>query len=168
MLPVTSIMETSVESHVMQDLVDGFSKLYCYDQKQLSYVACFELENLKEICVWLSGLFTDDYHKAKRVSEVALCMVTLRAHFEFGEPINVEPYKGHVNFTDAHGDCLRQKIASSLLPHRGLGPTRKAELDQSMGYLGTVKVFFEDLRNKAFLEVIWPIHELLDEVRGHL
>ena len=95
-------------------------------------------------------------------------MVTLRCCFEHGIQIDDKPYVGHVKFYDSPGDSLQQQIASSLVPHRGLGPMKKKELNQSMGYLGTVRVYFAALNHRLFLDFIWPIHELLGEVIGHL
>lgn len=171
MLPVareTRHFEFQVEAFILKGLASGFSRLYNHSSEQLAYVASHELENLKELCVWFSEVFSHDYQKAKLVSEVALCVVTLRSHFEFGSLIDNEPHVGHIKFHDSPGDSVREKIASSLLPHPGLRPIKKAEINQTLGYLGTVKVYFEALDHRPFLDVIWPIHELLDEVLGHL
>ena len=65
MLPVVSMHDTTVETSVVQDLANGFSALYQYDKEQLGYVANFELENLKETCVWLVDFYTDSWSKAE-------------------------------------------------------------------------------------------------------
>lgn len=160
--------DTTVETSVVQDLANGFSALYQYDKEQLSYVANFELENLKETCVWLVDFYTDSWSKAELLSKAILCLACLRCHFEFGVALDEEAYSGYVKFGDPPGRSVQQKIAAYSQAHGRCVALKRSEVSQCVGYLGTVQQFFRVRENKAFFDVLWPVQQLLSEVRAHL
>lgn len=168
MLPVTGPDEITVGSDVIQELADGFADLYQHDPKQLAYVAGFELENLKKVCVWLSDLYSDSLSKAMVVSQVALCMSTLRCLFEFGVTLESTDYTGYVKFTGPPEQDLRRKIQTYLRAHPNMASIRRGEVSQCLGYLATVEQYFRSLDNKAFFRMIWPVYTLLSQVEGNL
>ena len=168
MLPVTGPDEITVGSDVIQELADGFADLYQHDPKRLAYVADFQLENLKEVCVWLSDLYSDSLSKATVVSQVALCMSTLRCLFEFGVTLESTDYTGYVKFTGPPEQDLRRKIQTYLRAHPNMANIRRGEVSQCLGYLVTVEQYFRSLDNKAFFRMIWPVYTLLSQVEGNL
>ena len=168
MIPVVSMHDTTVETSVVQDLANGFSALYQYDKEQLGYVANFELENLKETCVWLVDFYTESWSKAELLSKAILCLACLRCHFEFGVALDEEAYSGYVKFGDPPGRSIQQKIAAYSQAHGRSVALKRSEVSQCVGYLGTVQQFFRVHENKAFFDVLWPVQQLLSEVRAHL
>lgn len=158
----------TVSPQVMQELIDAFSALYQNDAKQLAWVANYELENLKEICVWLCDFYADNWSKAELLSEAVLCLATLRCHFEFGVAIQDEPYSGYVKCGEPPEQSLQSKIAAYSVAHPRCVPIKRSELEQCLGYLGTVQQYFTAHHNQAFFDVIWPLYHVLSEVRNHL
>ncbi|CAK8986046.1 Uncharacterized protein SCF082_LOCUS385 [Durusdinium trenchii] len=161
-------MNNVIKSINLADLANGFSALYQYDKEQRGYVANFELENLKETCVWLVDFYTESWSKAELLSKAILCLACLRCHFEFDVALDEEAYSGYVKFGDPPGRSVQQKIAAYSQAHGRCVALKRSEVSQCVGYLGTVQQFFRVHENKAFFDALWPVQQLLSEVRAHL
>ncbi|CAK9083975.1 unnamed protein product, partial [Durusdinium trenchii] len=156
-------MNNVIKSINLADLANGFSALYQYDKEQRGYVANFELENLKETCVWLVDFYTESWSKAELLSKAILCLACLRCHFEFDVALDEEAYSGYVKFGDPPGRSVQQKIAAYSQAHGRCVALKRSEVSQCVGYLGTVQQFFRVHENKAFFDALWPVQQLLSE-----